>query len=75
MTEDLIDTEPNRLGNVRRSQRLSSLDVFLDTFTPPGMLESQLPPSGMAGFARDAENIRQYFIVAIERIGIATETP
>lgn len=51
------------------------LDAFLDAFTPPGMLESKLPPSGTAGFARDAENIRQYFIVAIDAIGIATKTP
>ena len=51
------------------------LDTFLDVFTPPGMLEPKLPPSGTAGFARDAENIRQYFLVAIDAIGIATETP
>ena len=64
-----------RLSSDRPNQTEFYLDAFLDAFTPPGMLEPKLPPSGTAGFARDAENIRKYFTVAIGAIGIATETP
>ena len=45
----------------------SFLDLLVKVSSPPDMIEVELPPTGGAGFVRDAENIRKYFQRALAK--------